>query len=59
MAGIICVVLAGCLTFFCPCVAFGRIAEIVDQGATCEFILTEQLTPMYLGVSLLMVDRSE
>ncbi|BAF14911.1 Os04g0461600, partial [Oryza sativa Japonica Group] len=23
-----------CLTFFCPCVAFGRIAEIVDQGAT-------------------------
>ncbi|KAM3387456.1 hypothetical protein ACQJBY_010351 [Aegilops geniculata] len=23
-----------CLTFFCPCVAFGRIAEIVDRGAT-------------------------
>uniref|UniRef100_A0A0E0KRI1 Uncharacterized protein n=1 Tax=Oryza punctata TaxID=4537 RepID=A0A0E0KRI1_ORYPU len=23
-----------CLTFFCPCIAFGRIAEIVDQGAT-------------------------
>ncbi|XP_047064184.1 cell number regulator 2-like [Lolium rigidum] len=23
-----------CLTFFCPCVAFGRIAEIADQGAT-------------------------
>ncbi|KAF6998340.1 hypothetical protein CFC21_014464 [Triticum aestivum] len=22
-----------CLTFFCPCVAFGRIAEIVDKGA--------------------------
>jgi len=25
---------AGCLTFFCPCVTFGRIAGIVDQGAT-------------------------
>ncbi|XP_037482283.1 cell number regulator 2-like [Triticum dicoccoides] len=25
---------AGCLTFFCPCVAFGRIAEIVDRGGT-------------------------
>uniref|UniRef100_A0A8R7QKL9 Protein PLANT CADMIUM RESISTANCE 2 n=1 Tax=Triticum urartu TaxID=4572 RepID=A0A8R7QKL9_TRIUA len=23
-----------CLTFFCPCVVFGRIAEIVDMGAT-------------------------
>ncbi|CAN6235257.1 unnamed protein product [Urochloa humidicola] len=23
-----------CLTFFCPCVTFGRIAGIVDQGAT-------------------------
>ncbi|KAM0839020.1 hypothetical protein ACQ4PT_060587 [Festuca glaucescens] len=25
-----------CLTLFCPCVAFGRIAEIVDQGATSK-----------------------
>ncbi|OEL30226.1 Protein PLANT CADMIUM RESISTANCE 3 [Dichanthelium oligosanthes] len=23
-----------CLTFFCPCITFGRIAGIVDQGAT-------------------------
>ncbi|XP_044983863.1 protein PLANT CADMIUM RESISTANCE 11-like [Hordeum vulgare subsp. vulgare] len=23
-----------CLTLFCPCVVFGRIAEIVDKGAT-------------------------
>ncbi|KAF0890416.1 hypothetical protein E2562_002798 [Oryza meyeriana var. granulata] len=23
-----------CLTFFCPCITFGRIAEIADQGAT-------------------------
>ncbi|KAL3501927.1 hypothetical protein ACH5RR_036376 [Cinchona calisaya] len=23
-----------CLTCFCPCVAFGRIAEIIDRGAT-------------------------
>ncbi|KAH9771900.1 cell number regulator 2 [Citrus sinensis] len=25
----------GCLTCWCPCVAFGRIAEIVDRGSTC------------------------
>ncbi|CAN1839512.1 Protein PLANT CADMIUM RESISTANCE 2 [Linum perenne] len=24
----------GCLTIWCPCVTFGRIAEIVDQGST-------------------------
>ncbi|KAJ6431686.1 hypothetical protein OIU84_019045 [Salix udensis] len=23
-----------CLTWFCPCITFGRIAEITDQGAT-------------------------
>ncbi|EXB38816.1 hypothetical protein L484_027249 [Morus notabilis] len=23
-----------CLTYWCPCVTFGRIAEIVDEGAT-------------------------
>uniref|UniRef100_A0A1D1Y102 Protein PLANT CADMIUM RESISTANCE 2 n=1 Tax=Anthurium amnicola TaxID=1678845 RepID=A0A1D1Y102_9ARAE len=23
-----------CMTFFCPCVTFGRIAEIVDRGST-------------------------
>ncbi|XP_020587121.1 protein PLANT CADMIUM RESISTANCE 2-like [Phalaenopsis equestris] len=23
-----------CLTFFCPCITFGRIAEIVDRGST-------------------------
>ncbi|KAK1605706.1 hypothetical protein QYE76_029379 [Lolium multiflorum] len=25
-----------CLTFWCPCVTFGRIAEIVDKGSTCR-----------------------
>ncbi|XP_038697290.1 protein PLANT CADMIUM RESISTANCE 2-like [Tripterygium wilfordii] len=26
-----------CLTYWCPCITFGRIAEIADQGATsCE-----------------------
>ncbi|RRT41078.1 hypothetical protein B296_00035725 [Ensete ventricosum] len=25
-----------CMTCFCPCVTFGRIAEIVDQGSTCK-----------------------
>ncbi|MQL89670.1 hypothetical protein Taro_022252 [Colocasia esculenta] len=25
-----------CLTCWCPCVTFGRIAEITDRGGTCE-----------------------
>ncbi|KAB2599868.1 cell number regulator 10-like [Pyrus ussuriensis x Pyrus communis] len=24
-----------CITYFCPCVTFGRIAEIVDEGKSC------------------------
>jgi hypothetical protein len=47
ISGLCYVVLAGCLTFFCPCVAFGRIAEIVDQGATCEicsFLLNDSFS---------------
>ncbi|KAL8230198.1 hypothetical protein R6Q59_000143, partial [Mikania micrantha] len=24
-----------CLTCWCPCITFGQIAEIVDQGKTC------------------------
>ena len=28
----------GCLTCWCPCVTFGRIAEIVDRGSTRKFI---------------------
>ncbi|KAF5940209.1 hypothetical protein HYC85_021376 [Camellia sinensis] len=27
---------AGCLTCWCPCITFGRIAEIVDRGSTCK-----------------------
>lgn len=27
----------GCLTCCCPCITFGRIAEIVDRGSTCKF----------------------
>ncbi|KAF7062987.1 hypothetical protein CFC21_069525 [Triticum aestivum] len=27
-----------CLTFFCPCVTFGRIAAIVDKGETSCFV---------------------
>uniref|UniRef100_A0A2P2MA74 Protein PLANT CADMIUM RESISTANCE 2 isoform X1 n=1 Tax=Rhizophora mucronata TaxID=61149 RepID=A0A2P2MA74_RHIMU len=27
-----------CLTCWCPCISFGRIAEIVDQGATSSYI---------------------
>ncbi|TXG56813.1 hypothetical protein EZV62_018126 [Acer yangbiense] len=25
-----------CLTCWCPCITFGRIAEIVDRGSTCN-----------------------
>ncbi|TKY60953.1 Cell number regulator 10 [Spatholobus suberectus] len=28
---------AFCLTCWCPCISFGRIAEIIDRGATCGF----------------------
>ncbi|KAL8268965.1 hypothetical protein R6Q59_002763 [Mikania micrantha] len=24
-----------CLTFWCPCITFGRIAEVLDKGTTC------------------------
>uniref|UniRef100_I1Q1F0 Uncharacterized protein n=1 Tax=Oryza glaberrima TaxID=4538 RepID=I1Q1F0_ORYGL len=27
-----------CLTCWCPCITFGRIAEIVDRGSTCRHI---------------------
>uniref|UniRef100_A0A453T8V9 Uncharacterized protein n=1 Tax=Aegilops tauschii subsp. strangulata TaxID=200361 RepID=A0A453T8V9_AEGTS len=30
----LCICAAGCLTCFCPCVAFGRIAHIVDKGTS-------------------------
>ncbi|GAY58928.1 hypothetical protein CUMW_190620 [Citrus unshiu] len=26
-----------CLTYWCPWITFGRIAEIVDQGSSCKF----------------------
>ncbi|KAK3421708.1 hypothetical protein EUGRSUZ_G02339 [Eucalyptus grandis] len=25
-----------CLTCWCPCITFGRIAEMVDRGSTCR-----------------------
>ncbi|KAD4983115.1 hypothetical protein E3N88_19786 [Mikania micrantha] len=25
-----------CLTFWCPCITFGRIAEVLDKGTTCK-----------------------
>lgn len=31
----------GCLTCWCPCVTFGRIAEIVDRGSSCKFYYHE------------------
>lgn len=27
------------MTCWCPCITFGRIAEIVDRGSTCKFLL--------------------
>lgn len=30
---------AGCMTCWCPCVTFGRIADIVDRGSICKFLL--------------------
>lgn len=31
-----CYIPAGCLTCWCPCITFGRIAEIADRGSTCK-----------------------
>lgn len=28
--------LIGCFTWFCPCITFGQIAEIVDGGTICK-----------------------
>ncbi|KHG29424.1 plant cadmium resistance 2 -like protein [Gossypium arboreum] len=25
-----------CMACLCPCIAFGRISEIVDKGSTCK-----------------------
>ncbi|PIN13498.1 hypothetical protein CDL12_13883 [Handroanthus impetiginosus] len=25
-----------CITWWCPCITFGQIAEIVDRGSTCK-----------------------
>lgn len=30
-------IFSGFLTCFCPCITFGRIAEIVDKGNTCKY----------------------
>lgn len=35
--------LSGCLTCWCPCVTFGRIAEIVDRGSTCKFLIKQDI----------------
>lgn len=39
---------SGCLTWWCPCITFGRIAEIVDRGSSCKklFMFRLHLTPI-------------
>ncbi|XXG81543.1 hypothetical protein AAC387_Pa09g2150 [Persea americana] len=43
-----------CLAFWCPCIAFGRIAEIVDRGAnsctksSATYVLLGMLTGMQI-----------
>ncbi|RXH78372.1 hypothetical protein DVH24_001890 [Malus domestica] len=32
-----------CITYFCPCVTFGRIAEIVDEGKSFNNLKTNKL----------------
>jgi len=29
----------GCLTLWCPCVSFGRVAEILDKGSSCKCVI--------------------
>ena len=33
---IILIIVAGCITCWCPCITFGQVAEIVDKGSTCK-----------------------
>lgn len=40
---------SGCLTCWCPCVTFGRIAEIVDKGSTCKFEIKLNATLLRLA----------
>lgn len=32
--------IAGCLTCWCPCITFGRVAEIVDKGSSCKYSIS-------------------
>lgn len=31
---LLCLIVAGCITCWCPCITFGQIAEIVDKGSS-------------------------
>ncbi|XP_030468110.1 protein PLANT CADMIUM RESISTANCE 2-like [Syzygium oleosum] len=39
-----------CLSFWCPCITFGRIAEIVDRGSVCNMPLNGAI---YTAITLL------
>lgn len=47
----------GCLTWWCPCIAFGQVAEILDKGTTCKYVYSN--VPIIMIVNRKMLDKLE
>nr|POE81921.1 protein plant cadmium resistance 3 [Quercus suber] len=45
-----------CITWLCPCITFGRIAEIVDGGSSCWQGNVKQQTPGVMAVTASMAE---
>lgn len=42
----------GCLTLWCPCITFGKVAEILDKGTTCKLLLMNIIWSYYFYFGL-------
>ncbi|KAF8038389.1 hypothetical protein BT93_B1045 [Corymbia citriodora subsp. variegata] len=40
-----------CITFWCPCITFGQISEILDKVETCEYIASGYMSTNMSRVS--------
>ncbi|CAK9172240.1 unnamed protein product [Ilex paraguariensis] len=47
-----------CITCWCPCVTFGKIAEIVDKGSSCKLSSPSTDCMIILGFFILSQDRA-
>ena len=46
---------AGCLTCWCPCITFGRIAEIVDKGSSCKYKVNRNFNQTNFNIDNMLV----